>query len=65
MTPKNLVLEGIPASPGIVLGRAKVLADKVEAQPYYCLLYSQEEINGEIGRFLKAVEQAEADLIAL
>jgi phosphotransferase system enzyme I (PtsI) len=65
MTRKNLVLEGIPASPGIVLGRAKVLAEKVEAQPYYCLLYSQEEINDEIGRFLKAVEQAEVALISL
>lgn len=65
MTRKNLVLEGIPASPGIVLGRAKVLAEKVEPQPYYCLLYSQEEINDEIGRFLKAVEQAEVALISL
>jgi phosphotransferase system enzyme I (PtsI) len=65
MTPKNLVLEGIPASPGIVLGRAKVLADRLEAQPYYCLLYSPEEVSDEIGRFMKAVEKAEADLIAL
>jgi len=37
----------------------------VEAQPYYCLLYSPEEISEELGRFLKAVEQAEADLISL
>jgi phosphotransferase system enzyme I (PtsI) len=65
MTRQNLVLEGIPASPGIVLGRAKVLAERLEAQPYYCLLYSPEEVSDEIGRFLKAVEQAEADLIAL
>jgi phosphotransferase system enzyme I (PtsI) len=65
MTRDNRVLQGIPASPGIVLGRAKVLAEKVEAQPYYCLLYSPEEINSEIGRFLKAVEQAESDLIIL
>ncbi|MEW6659405.1 MAG: phosphoenolpyruvate--protein phosphotransferase [Thermodesulfobacteriota bacterium] len=65
MTPHNRLLQGIPASPGIVLGRAKVLAERVEAQPYYCLLYSPEEINNEIGRFLKAVEQAEGDLISL
>ena len=65
MTPRNQILQGIPASPGIVLGRAKVLAERVEAQPYYCLLYSPEEISEELGRFLKAVEQAEADLISL
>ena len=65
MTSPSQILQGIPASPGIVLGRAKVLADRVEAQPYYCLLYSQEEINRELDRFLRAVEQAEADLIAL
>ncbi len=65
MTPHNRLLQGIPASPGIVLGRVKVLAERAEAQPFYCLLYSPEEINGELDRFLKAVEQAEADLIAL
>lgn len=65
MTRQNRILLGIPASPGIVLGRAKVLAERVEAQPFYCLLYSPEEINGELDRFLKAVEQAEADLISL
>ena len=62
---KNLVLQGIPASPGIVLGRAQVLTEKVETQPQYCLLYSPEEISDEVGRFLKAVERAETDLIAL
>jgi len=62
---RNRVLQGIPASPGIVLGRAKVLAERMEAQPFYCLLFSPEEINGELDRFLKAVEQAEADLISL
>jgi phosphotransferase system enzyme I (PtsI) len=65
MTHEIRVLQGIPASPGIVLGRAKLLAEKVEAQPFYCLLYSPGEINEEIDRFLKAVEQAEADLITL
>ncbi|MDD2901165.1 MAG: phosphoenolpyruvate--protein phosphotransferase [Syntrophales bacterium] len=65
MTSQNRVIQGIPASPGIVLGRAKVLAEKVEAQPYYCLLYAPEEIDEELSRFLKAVEQAEVDLIAL
>ncbi len=65
MTPHNRVIQGIPASPGIVLGRAKVLAEHAEAQPYNCVLYSPEEIEVELDRFLKAVEQAEADLIAL
>jgi hypothetical protein len=65
MTPNNRVIQGIPASPGIVLGRAKVLAEHVESQPFYCLLYSQEEVEVELARFLKSVEQAEADLIAL
>jgi len=64
MTRPNRILQGIPASPGIVLGRAKVLAER-EAQPFYYLLYSPEEIDGELDRFLKAVEQAEADLISL
>ena len=65
MTHRNQVLQGIPASPGIVLGRTKVLAERAEPQPFYCLLFSPEEINGELDRFLKAVEQAETDLIAL
>ena len=65
MTPNNRPLQGIPASPGIVLGRAKVLSEHVETQPCNCLLYSPEEIDVEQDRFLKAVEQAEADLIAL
>ena len=55
MTPHNRVIQGIPASPGIVLGRAKVLAEHVEAQPYNCVLYSPEEIEVELDRFLKAV----------
>jgi phosphotransferase system enzyme I (PtsI) len=65
MTPRNRIIQGIPASPGIVLGRAKLLADRVESQPFYCLLFSPEEINQELGRFLLAVEQAEADLVSL
>ena len=65
MTSQNRIIQGIPASPGIVLGRAKVLAEKVEAQPCYCLLYAPEEIEAELDRFLMAVEQAEADLVAL
>ncbi len=65
MTPNNRPLQGIPASPGIVLGRAKVLSEHVETQPCNCLLYSPEEIEEQLGRFLKAVEQAETDLIAL
>lgn len=65
MTNQNRVLQGIPASPGIVLGRVKVLAEKLEVQPFYCLLYAPEEIDDELDRFLKAVEQAEVDLLAL
>jgi phosphotransferase system enzyme I (PtsI) len=65
MTRQNRILQGIPASSGIVLGHAKVLAERHDTQPFYCLLYSPEEINGELDRFLKAVEQAEADLVSL
>lgn len=62
----NRVLTGIPASPGIVLGRAKVLSDLAEVQPPLPrLLYTPEEVAAELERFQAAVEQTEEELTLL
>jgi len=62
MTLKNLVLQGIPASPGIVLGRVKVLRGREGYQVPPRLLYTEEEVAGELKRFRLAVEQTEEEL---
>ncbi len=62
MTLKNLVLQGIPASPGIVMGRVKVLRGREGYQVPPRLLYTEEEVAGELKRFRLAVEQTEEEL---
>ncbi len=63
MTPANLILRGIPASPGIVIGRARVISDTGEVQNSFRLVYTEEERLAELERFRLAVEQAEEDLL--
>jgi len=63
LTENNRILLGIPASPGIVIGRAKVLSDLVEAQPAARLLYTTAEVAEELEDFRSAVEQTEEELI--
>jgi phosphotransferase system enzyme I (PtsI) len=60
MIQKNRLLKGIPASPGIVLGTAHVLTQ--EGQVPTRLLYTDKEVNQELERFNRAVDQAEEEL---
>jgi phosphotransferase system enzyme I (PtsI) len=63
MTQKNLLLKGIPASPGIVLGTAHVLTQ--EGQVPTRLLYTDQEVIQELERFSRAVDQTEEELAQL
>ncbi|MEW6388668.1 MAG: phosphoenolpyruvate--protein phosphotransferase [Thermodesulfobacteriota bacterium] len=65
MTPKNRILQGIAASPGIVTGQARVLSERGEAQASFRLLYTEEERTAELARFQAAVDQAAEDLTHL
>jgi phosphotransferase system enzyme I (PtsI) len=59
------ILTGIPASPGIVVGRARVVSDFGDLQAAFRLLYTDQERQAEVRRFQEAVEQAQADLSRL
>lgn len=65
MTPKNHYLQGIPASPGIVIGRAFVLSDRGEIKGRFRLLFTEEEQAHEVARFQTAMDQAHEDLTRL
>ncbi len=65
MTERNRILKGIPASPGIVIGRARVVSDLGDFRASYRLLYTEEEKAAEVERFESAVDQAHADLTRL
>jgi phosphotransferase system enzyme I (PtsI) len=62
MSLKNFVLQGIPASPGIILGRAKVLRGREGYQVSPRLLYTQTEVDEELRRFRRAVDQTAEEL---
>ncbi|MBW1991344.1 MAG: phosphoenolpyruvate--protein phosphotransferase, partial [Deltaproteobacteria bacterium] len=53
---------GIPASPGIVIGRARVVNDLGSFRASYRLVFTDEEKAAEVKRFEEAVDQAYADL---
>jgi phosphotransferase system enzyme I (PtsI) len=63
MTRKNLTLQGIAASPGIVMGPAYVLSQG--AQVSTRLLYSPQEVAEELERFRQAVDQTEEEMTRL
>lgn len=58
-------LSGIPASPGIVVGRARVLSDRGDIVARFRLLFTDQEKAQELARFQGAVDQAEEDLTRL
>jgi len=60
MSPKSLTLQGIPASPGIVMGRAHVLSQ--EGKVSTRLLYTEQEVAAELARFNRAVDQTEEEI---
>jgi phosphotransferase system enzyme I (PtsI) len=63
MSRKNRLLQGIPASSGIVMGRAHVLTE--EGQVSTRLLYTDQEVTAELARFNLAVDHTEEELIRL
>ncbi len=65
MTEKNHFLQGIPASPGIVIGRAWVLSDRGEVKGRFRLLFTAEEQAAEVARLQAAMDQAHEDLTRL
>ena len=65
MTAENHYLQGIPASPGIVIGRAWVLSDRGEIKGRFHLLFTEEEQAHEVDRFQAAMDQAHEDLTRL
>jgi len=65
MTKTYRILQGIPASPGIVMGRARVVSDFGDLQAAFRLLYTDQERQAEVTRFLAAVDQAQEDLTRL
>ena len=65
MTAENHHLQGIPASPGIVIGRAWVLSDRGEIKGRFRLLFTEEEQAHEVARFQTAMDQAHDDLTRL
>lgn len=65
MTQENHILEGIPASPGIVIGRALVLSDRGEIKGRFRLLFTEEEQAAEVARLQAAMDQAHEDLTRL
>jgi phosphoenolpyruvate-protein phosphotransferase (PTS system enzyme I) len=62
MTEQNHYFQGIPASPGIVIGRAWVLSDRGEIKGRFRLLFTEEEQAREVARFQTALDQAHEDL---
>lgn len=63
MSRENRFLQGIPASPGIVMGRVQVLTEA--AQVSSRLLYTAQDVAEEQERFRQAVDQIEAELTLL
>jgi phosphotransferase system enzyme I (PtsI) len=60
---QNRILQGIPASPGIVVGRAQVLTEA--AQISTRLLYTDKDVAEEQEWFREVVDQIEAELTRL
>jgi len=55
----NLILRGFPASPGLVIGKLKILNNKVE----FVQEYDIDDPEGEAKRFLKAVGDTKIDIL--
>ncbi len=63
MSRQNRFLQGIPASPGIAMGRVQVLTEA--AQVSSRLLYTEQDVAEEQERFRQAVDQIETELTLL
>jgi phosphotransferase system enzyme I (PtsI) len=63
MSRENRSLQGIPASPGIVIGRVQVLTEAAQVSTRH--LYTKEDVDEEQERFRQAVDQIESELTVL
>lgn len=55
----NIILRGFPASPGLVMGKLKILDNKVE----FVQEYDIDDVEGETKRFLKAIDDTKNDIL--
>jgi phosphotransferase system enzyme I (PtsI) len=60
--PKKKVLKGFPVSPGIVIGKAHHL-DRSKTQVFHRKLNNGEEVEQELSRFRKAVDESKTQLL--
>ncbi len=65
MTQEPHSLQGIPASPGIVIGPARIISDRGEIKGHFRLLFTEEEQMAEVARLQAAMDQAHEDLTRL
>ncbi|MFP3866761.1 MAG: phosphoenolpyruvate--protein phosphotransferase [Desulfobacteraceae bacterium] len=61
--PQNKVLKGIPASPGIIIAPAHVLADRKKIQVFYHYLSSPQKVAQEQERFREAIALTQQELV--
>jgi len=57
------LLNGIPVSPGIVIGKVLLLDSRISAVPKYKI--SKDRIVGEIVRFTRAISKTKRELIEI
>ena len=63
--PQNKVLKGIPASPGIIIGPAYVIANKNKVHIVHTYLISFSQVTREIERFRDAVLQTRQEITTI
>ena len=62
--PKLIKLRGIPASPGIIIGKAR-LVDRSRVKILYQVLIQEKQIERELERFKEAVNATKKQIITL
>lgn len=58
------MLKGVPASPGIIIGKAH-LVDRSRVKILYQYLIGEDQVNREVERFQRALDATEAQLVEL
>jgi phosphotransferase system enzyme I (PtsI) len=61
---EKIVLKGVPASPGIIIGKAH-LVDRSRVKILYQYLIGEDQVNREVERFQRALDATEAQLVEL
>ncbi len=63
--PQNKIIKGIPASPGIIIGPAYVIANKNKVHISQTYLISFQQVTREIERFRDAVLQTRQEITTI